>query len=80
MRIRTTDGYVNEHDLIKFREMEKYHVDVNTMEGIVLRKMVKIDVRDRKMFADIVTGTLYDCKTGKSRSTKLWVEKVYKNV
>ena len=76
MRIRTTDGYVNEHDLIKFREMPKYYVDVNTMEGIVLREMVKIEVRDQEMFADTITGTLYDCETGKSRSTNLWIEEV----
>ena len=78
MRIRTTDGYVNEHDLIKFREMPKYYFDVNTLEGIVLREMVKIEVRDHDMFADTITGTLYDCETGKSRSTKLWIETVHK--
>ena len=78
MRIRITEGYVNEHDILKLKDMEKYHVDVNTIEGIVPRKMVKIDVRDCKMFADVVTGTLYDCKTGKARSTKLWIEKVHK--
>ena len=80
MRIRTTDGYVNEHDLIKFKEMDKYDVDVNTMEGIRLRQMVKVEVRDQEMFADIITGTLYDCGTGKSRSTNLWIEEVHKNV
>ena len=80
MRIRTTDGYVNEHDIIKFKEMQKYDVDVNTMEGIRLRQMVKIEVREREMFADVVTGTLYDCETGKSKSTNLWIEAVQKNV
>ena len=28
------------------------------------------------MFADTITGTLYDCETGKSRSTNLWIEEV----
>lgn len=74
--IRTKEGYVTENDLIKFKEMDKYDVDVNTMFGIVPRKMVKVEVRDREMFADAVTGTLYDCETGKSRSTNLWINEV----
>ena len=74
--IRTREGYVIENDLIKFKEMDKYDVDVNTMFGIVPRKMVKIEVRDRNMFADVVTGTLYDCETGKSRSTNLWINEI----
>jgi len=80
MRIRTTDGYVNEHDLIKFREMEKHDVDVSTMQGIILRKMVKVEVHDKEMFADVVTGTLYDCETGMSKSSNLWIDAIYKNV
>jgi hypothetical protein len=78
--IRTKEGYVTENDLIKFKEMDKYGVDVNTVFGIVFREMVKVEVRDRDMFADAVTGTLYDCDTGKAKSTKLWIECVHKNV
>jgi hypothetical protein len=40
--------------------------------------MARIVIKDQAMYADIITGTLYNPKTGKSTSSRLRIEKVYK--
>ena len=77
-RIRVESGCVNEHDIIKMKEFPKFDADVHAFGTTITRKMAKITVGDQVMYADIVTGTLYYPKTGKSNSSRLWIEKVYK--
>jgi hypothetical protein len=78
MRIRTESGCVNEHDIIKMKDLPKFDVDIHAFGTTVTRKMAKIMVNDQAMYADTITGTLYNPKTGRSNSSRLWIEKVYK--
>ncbi len=78
IKIRTVDGCVNEHDVIKMKDLPKFDADVNAFGRTVTRKMAKINVDNQVMYADAITGTLYNPKTLKSSSSKLWIEKVYK--
>jgi hypothetical protein len=78
MRIRTEAGCVNEHDVIKLKTLPKFDVDVHAFGQTITRQMVKIMVKDKPMYADTITGTLYTPKTGRSNSSRLWIEKVYK--
>jgi hypothetical protein len=78
IKIRTNFGCVCEPDIIKMKDFPKFDVDVHALNTTLTRKMVKIYVKEKAMYADIITGTLYDPKTGKSSSSRLWIEKVYK--
>lgn len=73
-KIRTTsDGCVNEHDVIYLSKRPKIKYKVASYEGTIIRSMTYVMARDRKMLADIITGTLYDPVTGRSNSNNLFL-------
>lgn len=78
IRFRVEAGCLNEHDVIKLRDFPQFDADVHALGTILTRKMAKIVIKDKAMYADTITGTLYNPKTGKSTSSRLWIEKVYK--
>jgi hypothetical protein len=70
--IRTTsDGCVNEGDVLYLSERPKEVFRVQSIYGPVTRTMVRVATGGKAMLADIVTGTLYDPKTGRSNSYHL---------
>jgi hypothetical protein len=71
-KVRTTsDGCVNEHDIIHLSKRPKENFRVQSMYGPITRTMVRVVAGGRAMLADVVTGTLYDQKTGRSNSYHL---------
>jgi hypothetical protein len=78
IRFRVEAGCLNEHDVIKLRDFPQFDVDIHALGTILTRKMAKIVIKDQAMYADTITGTLYNPKTGKSTSSRLCIEKVYK--
>lgn len=71
-KIRTTsDGCVNEHDVIYLSRKPKETFRVQSMHGPITRTMVRVVASGRAMLADVVTGTLYDPVTGRSNSYHL---------
>ena len=79
IKIKTEAGCVTNHDFgAKFRKLKKFDVDVSVMGEIITRKMVKVLINKQYKYVDVITGTIYDPKTGKSNSTKVWIQKVYK--
>jgi hypothetical protein len=78
MRIRSEAGCVNEHDIIKLRTLKSFHADINVMGVTMTRKMVKVPIKDEMLFADLITGTLYNPQTKKCNSARIFLEKVYK--
>ena len=77
MGIRYFEGYINEHDLIKIRDLKKIRVDLDVMGTVVPRSMVELDLFDKKWLADIVTGSLYDPQQEGVSETKTWIRKIY---
>lgn len=68
-KIRTTsDGCVNEHDVMYLSKRPTENFRVQSMYGPITRTMVRVVAGGKAMLADIVTGTLYDQKTGRSNS------------
>ena len=79
MNVRAEAGCVYEHDVTKIKTIHAFDVDIY-LDGIVMtRKMVKVNVKGVQMFADQITGTLYDTQTGKCNSPRIQIKKVYKN-
>lgn len=78
LRLRKIDGCLNEHDVVKLRPLPKFDVDVHAFGQTVTRKMAAVTIDNQTMYADTITGTLYNPKTGRCNSTRLWIEKVYK--
>lgn len=71
-RIRTTsDGCVTENDMHLLAHRPKENFRVQSIEGPITRTMVRMVSRGRLMLADVVTGTLYDSRTGRSNSIYL---------
>ena len=71
-KLRTTsDGCVNEHDVIYLSKRPKEDFRVQSVYGPITRTMVRVVASGRAMLADTVTGTLYDLKTGRSNSYHL---------
>jgi hypothetical protein len=71
-KVRTTsDGCVNEHDVMHLSKRPRENFQVLTLYGPMTRTMVRVFAGGRAMLADIVTGTLYDLKTGRSNSYHL---------
>jgi hypothetical protein len=79
MNVRAEAGCVYEHDITKMKPLHAFDVDINLDGEIVTRKMVKVVVKEIPMLADKITGTLYNPKTGKCNSARIYIEKVYKN-
>lgn len=68
-KIRTTsDGCVNEHDMLELSKRPKENFYVQSQYGPIIRTMVRVVAGGKAMLADAVTGTLYDQKTGRSNS------------
>ena len=71
-KVRTTsEGCVNEHDVMHLGKRPKLKYRVQTYEGPVTRTFVFVMASGKQMLADIITGTLYDPKTGRSNSRDL---------
>lgn len=71
-KIRTTsDGCVNEHDMIYLSRKPKENFRVQSQYGPITRAMVRVMAGGKAMLADAITGTLYDQKTGRSNSYHL---------
>jgi len=68
-KVRTTsDGCVNEHDIICLSKRPKENFRVQSVYGPITRTMVRVAAGGKPMLADVITGTLYDLKTGRSNS------------
>jgi len=67
------DGCVFELDVFLLKTKPKVVVKLQTYEGVINRKMAYVIVRGREMLADIITGTLYDKKTGRCNSNNLYI-------
>ena len=82
MKIRTEHGCVIENDIIKLKDMETVDVDVSVslLDSLMKRKMAKCTINDTKVFVDLITGTLFDIKTGKCNSPHVRITKVHKKV
>jgi hypothetical protein len=82
MKIRTEHECIIENDLIKIKDLETFDVDimVSMLDSLMTRKMAKCTISDTKFFVDVVTGTLYNPKTGKCSSPHVWITKVHKKV
>jgi hypothetical protein len=78
MGIRYHKGYINEHDLIKLRELKKIKVELDVMGVPMDRKMVELDVFGKIWLADIVTGSLHDPQQEGVSTTKTWIRKIYR--
>jgi hypothetical protein len=79
IRIKTEAGCVTNHDMIKlFKHLKKFDADVHVMGQIMTRKMVEVTIENKRCYVDIITGTVYDKKTGRCNSVKVWIDKVYK--
>ena len=73
--IRTYSGCVHEHDLIKFKDMPKYAVEIDMLGELLTRKMVKVLIRKKLMYVDVVTGSLYNIDTGRCNSSNIQILK-----
>jgi hypothetical protein len=82
MKIRTEHECVIESDIIKIKDLETFDVDVmvSMLDSLMTRKMAKCTINDTKFFVDVMTGTLYNPKTGKCNSPHVWITKVHKKV
>ena len=78
MGIRFHQRYINEHDIIKLRELKKIKVELDVMGRSAVRKMVELDVFGKIWLADIVTGSLYDPQQEGVSATKTWIRKIYR--
>lgn len=78
LRLRKIDGCLNEHDVTKLKPLPHFDVDIHAFGKTITRKMAKVIIDNQAMYADTITGTLYNPQTGRSNSSRLWIEKVYK--
>lgn len=67
------DGCIFELDVFLLKTKPKVVVKLQTYEGIINRKMAYVMVRGKEMLADIITGTIYDKKTGRCNSNNLYI-------
>jgi hypothetical protein len=84
-RVDTHGGCVTENYMIKLFKLHKdnkiprYIVDVNLYGERLIRQMARIDTMDGWRYADIVTGSLYNPRTGKCNSSDIKIVKVRKD-
>jgi hypothetical protein len=84
-RVDTYGGCVTENYMLKLFKLHKdnkiprYIVDVSLYGERLIRKMAKIDTMDGWRYADIVTGSLYNPRTGKCNSSDIKIIKVRKD-
>lgn len=73
-KIRITgDGCVHDNDVIFLKHRVRVLRSVHTQWGVEKREMAKINARGKDWLADLITGTLYDPKTGRSNSPHLYL-------
>lgn len=92
VKIRHSHGCIYETDIVKLKNYKKFDVDLNVMGEVVTRKMVKINLphvnvmvkdqdyeyaKKKDFYVDVVTGTMYDPKTGRGNSSKIFIEAVH---
>lgn len=83
--VDTYGGCVTENYMLKLFNLHKenkiprYIVDVNLYGERLIREMAKIDTMDGWRYADIVTGSLYNPRTGKCNSSDIKIIKVRKD-
>jgi hypothetical protein len=84
-KVDTYGGCVTENYMLKLFKLHKdnkiprYIVDVNLYGERLIRKMARIDTMDGWRYADIVTGSLYNPRTGKCNSSDIKIIKVRKD-
>ena len=84
-KVDTYGGYVTENYMLKLFKLHKdnkiprYIVDVSLYGERLIRKMARIDTMDGWRYADIVTGSLYNPRTGKCNSSDIKIIKVRKD-
>jgi hypothetical protein len=84
-RVDTHGGCVTENYMLKLFKLHKdnkiprYIVDVSLYGERLIRKMARIDTMDGWRYADIVTGSLYNPRTGKCNSSDIKIVKVRKD-
>jgi hypothetical protein len=66
--------------LHKENRIPKYFVEVSLYGERLIRKMARVDTMDGWRYADIVTGSLYDPRTGKCNSSDIKIIKVRKDI
>jgi len=83
--VDTYGGAVCENYMIKLVKLHKenriprYLVEVSLYSERLIRKMARIDTINGWRYADIITGSLYDPKTGKCNSSDIKIVKVRKD-
>jgi len=81
-KIRHEQGYVNDHDLLKLKRYKKFYVDLCVMGETMTRKMAKVPLKNKQTaefeswYVDLITGTMYHCKTLRGNSRLIQVERV----
>jgi hypothetical protein len=76
--VKAEAGCVSESEMSKVRELPKFDVDINMFGELVTRKMVELYANCKYAYADAVTGTLYNPKTGGCNSINIHIEQIYK--
>ena len=77
LKIRAENGCILENDMLKIRGMPTFDADVTVLDESLQRTMIAVNIRNRKFFADAVTGTLYYPETGMCSSPKVYIERIY---
>ena len=84
--VHTYGGAVCENYMIKLVKLHKenripkYFVEVSLYGERLIRKMARVDTMDGWRYADIVTGSLYDPRTGKCNSSDIKIVKVRRDI
>ena len=79
IKIKHEAGCVTNHDFeAQFRKMKMFYVDIYVMGETMTRKMVMIEIDGVLRYVDIVTGTIYDIRTGRCNSNKVWIKEVFR--
>lgn len=84
--VHTYGGAVCENYMIKLVKLHKenripkYFVEVSLYGERLIRKMARVETMDGWRYADIVTGSLYDPRTGKCNSSDIKIVKVRKDI
>ena len=66
----TPEGCVFDNDMHMLDPNEKHKV--NVCGEIKHKRFQRLDLDGMQLLADVVTGTIYDAKTGQSGSSQLW--------
>lgn len=84
--IDTYGGAVCENYMLKLSKLHKenriprYFVEVSLYGERLIRKMARVETMDGWRYADIITGSLYNPRTGKCNSADIKIVKVRKDI